>query len=40
MASSKGIRAGKAFVELGVDDKIAKGLRAAEKRLKAFGIHQ
>ena len=37
MASSKGIRAGKAFVELGVDDKIAKGLRAAEKRLKAFG---
>ncbi|MEW6249205.1 MAG: phage tail tape measure protein [Planctomycetota bacterium] len=33
----KGIRAGKAFVELGVDDKIAKGLRAAEKRLKAFG---
>ncbi len=37
MASGKGIRAGKAFVELGVDDKIAKGLRAAEKRLKAFG---
>ncbi len=37
MASNKGIRAGKAFVELGVDDKIAKGLRAAEKRLKAFG---
>ena len=37
MASGKGIRAGKAFVELGVDDRIAKGLRAAEKRLKAFG---
>ncbi|MEW6199806.1 MAG: hypothetical protein AB1601_14230 [Planctomycetota bacterium] len=37
MASSKGIRAGKAFVELGVDDRVAKGLRATEKRLKAFG---
>ncbi len=37
MATATGIRAGKAFVELGVDDKIAKGLRAAEKRLKAFG---
>ncbi len=37
MADTRGIRAGKAFVELGVDDKIAKGLRAAEKRLKAFG---
>ncbi|MBP9032321.1 MAG: phage tail tape measure protein [Pseudomonadales bacterium] len=37
MANTKGIRAGRAFVELGVDDKIAKGLQKAEQRLKAFG---
>ncbi|MBI5864317.1 MAG: hypothetical protein HZB38_07405 [Planctomycetes bacterium] len=37
MADTKGIRAGRAFVELGVSDKLTKGLRAAEKRLKAFG---
>jgi len=37
LASSKGIRAGKAFVELGVDDRVAKGLQKAEQRLKAFG---
>ena len=38
MASSQGIRAGKAFVELFADDtKLVRGLRAAEKRLKAFG---
>jgi hypothetical protein len=32
-----GIRAGRAFVELGVDDKIAKGLEKAKQRLEAFG---
>ena len=37
MASTQGIRAGKAFVELGVSDKLTKGLRAAQKRLQAFG---
>jgi len=37
VANTKGIRAGRAFVELGVDDKIAKGLQKAEQRLKAFG---
>ena len=37
MANTKGIRAGRAFVELGVDDRIAKGLQKAERRLKAFG---
>ncbi len=37
MANTKGIRAGRAFVELGVDDRIAKGLQKAEQRLKAFG---
>ena len=38
MASSQGIRAGRAFVELFADDtKLVRGLKAAEKRLKAFG---
>ncbi|MCA9251267.1 MAG: hypothetical protein KDA54_09035 [Phycisphaerales bacterium] len=37
MASAKGIRAGRAFVELGVSDKLTRGLRQAQKRLKAFG---
>jgi hypothetical protein len=37
MASSKDIRAGRAFVELGVDDKIAKGLAKAAAKLKGFG---
>jgi hypothetical protein len=38
MASAPGIRAGRAFVELFVDDsKLVRGLRRAEKRLKAFG---
>lgn len=38
MASSQGIRAGQAFVELFADDsKLVRGLKAAEKRLKAFG---
>ena len=35
--SPSGIRAGRAYVELGVDDKFTKALRAAEARLKAFG---
>ena len=38
MASSQGIRAGRAFVELFADDsQLARGLRAAERRLKAWG---
>ena len=38
MASAQGIRAGRAFVELFADDsKLVRGLRRAEKRLKAFG---
>ncbi len=38
MASTKGIRAGRAFVELFADDKkLVRGLRAAERKLKAFG---
>lgn len=37
MADTKGIRAGRAYVELGVNDKISKGLEAARKKLKAFG---
>lgn len=38
MPSAQGIRAGKAFVELFADDtKLVRGLRAAEKRLEAFG---
>ena len=38
MSTSQSIRAGRAFVELFADDtKLVRGLRAAEKRLKAFG---
>jgi len=38
MPSAKRIRAGRAFVELFADDsKLVRGLRRAEKRLKAFG---
>ena len=38
MATAQGIRAGRAFVELFADDtKLVRGLRLAEKRLKAFG---
>jgi len=38
MPSTQGIRAGRAFVELFADDsKLVRGLRAAEKKLKAFG---
>lgn len=37
MANTRGIRAGRAFVELGVSDKLSAGLRRAQKRLQAFG---
>jgi len=38
VASAQGIRAGRAFVELFADDsKLVRGLRRAEKKLKAFG---
>jgi len=38
MPSTQGIRAGRAFVELFADDsKLVRGLRAAERKLKAFG---
>lgn len=39
MATGKtsGIRAGRAFVELGVSDKLSAGLRRAQQRLQAFG---
>jgi hypothetical protein len=37
VADTRGIRAGRAFVELGVSDKLSAGLRRAQKRLEAFG---
>ncbi len=37
MADTKGIRAGRAFVELGVSDKLTAGLRRAQRHLQAFG---
>ena len=37
MANAQGIRAGRAYVELGVSDKLTAGLRRAQQRLKAFG---
>ena len=38
MATTQGIRAGKAFVELFADDsRLVRGLRRAEKKVKAFG---
>ncbi|MBX3363944.1 MAG: phage tail tape measure protein [Phycisphaeraceae bacterium] len=37
MAGAKDIRAGRAFVELGVSDRLTAGLRAAQRRLQAFG---
>lgn len=37
MANSRGIRAGRAFVELGVSDRLTAGLRRAQRRLQAFG---
>ncbi|KAA0220487.1 MAG: hypothetical protein KJ057_12865 [Phycisphaerae bacterium] len=36
-ADTRGIRAGRAFVELGVSDKLTSALKAADKRLRAFG---
>ena len=40
MTSARGIRAGRAFVELFADDKrLVRGLRAAERKLKAFGAN-
>jgi len=37
MASQRGIRAGRAFVELSLRDKLSRGLKRAQRRLKAFG---
>ena len=37
MAGAQGIRAGRAYVELGVGDKLTAGLKSAQKRLRAFG---
>ena len=37
MPNTSGIRAGRAFVELGVSDKLTAGLRRAQRRLRAFG---
>jgi hypothetical protein len=37
VADTRGIRAGRAFVELGVSDKLTAGLRRAQKQLQAFG---
>jgi len=37
MAGPGQVKAGRAYVELGVDDKMAAGLAAAQRRLKAFG---
>lgn len=39
MASSRGIRAGKAFVELFADDShLVRGLRSAQRKLRSFGV--
>jgi hypothetical protein len=38
VAISQGIRAGRAFVEVGVRDKRTAGLRRTQKRFKAFGL--
>jgi TP901 family phage tail tape measure protein len=35
--NTSGIRAGRAFVELGVSDRLTAGLRRAQRRLRAFG---
>ena len=37
MADTRGIRAGRAFVELGVSDRLTAALKRAERKLKAFG---
>ena len=40
MSSNRSIRAGRAFVEVFTDDKrLVRGLRAAERKLKAFGAN-
>ena len=36
MAGAQGIRAGRAFVELGVSDRLTRGLKRARQRLQAF----
>ena len=40
MADTRGIRAGRAFVELGVSDKLTAGLRRAQKQVEAFGAER
>ena len=37
MANTRGIKAGRAYVELGVGDKLTAGLKRAQARLRAFG---
>lgn len=37
MPNTRGIRAGRAFVELGVSDRLSGALRRAQRRLRAFG---
>jgi len=37
MAGAQGIRAGRAYVELGVGDKLTAGLKRAQRRLRTFG---
>jgi hypothetical protein len=37
MPNTRGIRAGRAFVELGVNDRLTRGLRRAQRQLRAFG---
>ena len=37
MAGARGIRAGRAYVELGVNNRLSSGLRRASAQLKAFG---
>jgi len=37
MANTQGIRAGRAYIELGVGDKLTAGLKRAQARLRAFG---
>jgi len=37
MANTQGIKAGRAFVEIGISDKLSAGLKRAQQRLAAFG---
>lgn len=37
MANERGIRAGRAYVELGMNNQVTRGLRAARRQLAAFG---